>query len=146
MIAGCTIKEAAEKVGYQYGAARQLAMKPHFKAVIAKANAEALEDSRRDIASLRGLSVRRARDILNDPFAPINVVKDVIVAVFDRTGLSPRSEVSAEVSVTRVASMSTEDLLSELRRSLLSNGASEAEVEARVEAMRAGIGDDAGGD
>jgi hypothetical protein len=42
--------------------------------------------------------------------------------------------------------MSTEDLLSELRRSLLSNGASEAEVEARVEAMRAGIGDDAGGD
>jgi hypothetical protein len=139
LVKGCNIREAAERVGLTYSHARQTVNKPHIKALLDEIKQDLLLDARRELEGLRGLAVRRKKDLLLDPQTPHAVVAQVTDSILDRTGMSTRSEIVTEVSVGRVAALPTSDLLASLYRTLLAEGATEAEAAAKVEALRAKV-------
>lgn len=99
MARGMTIAEAAKYANLSYYYARKLAANADFRVALSDILEEMKKDALRDIASIRGLAIRRARDLLIDPTTPSAVVVTTIGMVLDRTGLPARVEVGSEVTV-----------------------------------------------
>jgi len=144
--AGKSYGVTAKKVGAAKKTIVEWTRWPEFQAIVKAKRQAALEEARSMIDASAPSCVRTLREVAsgNIKAGSRAEARDRIraaTAILDRCpGLGPSSSVAVSATVaSTVMELGTDDLLEAMRRTLLAEGATEAEAAAKVEALRARV-------
>jgi hypothetical protein len=98
LLRGMTQEEASVAANFRKDYGAKAATLPHVRAALERGKAQMVTDALNDAQAVRGLAIRRLRDVLQDPSAPHTVVVQAATTILDRTGLPASREVSVDHS------------------------------------------------